>query len=213
MSKRQDVPESVTSHNQPQVLTLPALTYTLTTPLVQKLAPKFCKGTNSTVPRVQHKFWNNLLLAVPLTPRSCTWHLFNAVQHSYTQRWQGRARKEFTIQSAEEIRVSWIIHLEAGQGLGLLPEEAVSFARPLKGSTSELPAALAHCNYESRASTSSVLLLPGRLSWDPGILSCQWWQGAETLILCSASASRVAMSLGSPIESEMEQGTNNKNHR
>lgn len=90
------------------------------------------KCTNNTFPGVQHKFWNNLLLAVPATPRSCRWQLFNAAQHSFTQRWQGTAREEFTIESAEEIRVSWIIHLEAGQGLGLLPEGAAGFARPLK---------------------------------------------------------------------------------
>lgn len=60
--------------------------------------------------------------------------------------------------------------------------------------------ALACCSCKSRASTSSVLLLAGRLSWDPGILSCcsetcQWSQGAEgTLIPCSDSARGVAAS-------------------
>lgn len=113
-------------------LTLPALTYTPTKPLIQKLAPRHCmiwKGTNNTFPRVQPKFWKifHLLCLWLHGLWSCTWQL-----HSYIQRWQGTARQEFTIESAEEIRVSWIIHLEAGQGLGLLPEEATGFAQPLR---------------------------------------------------------------------------------
>lgn len=166
-------------------LTLPALTYTPTRPLIQKLAPKHCmiwKSTNNTFPRVQPKFWNNLSLAVPLTPRAVELHMTIAQLHT-------------ALAGDCETRVyNWICRGNSGKlnypsgswpRAGTTPRRSNGFCSSFeKGSPSELPMALACCSCKSRASTSSVLLLAGRLSWHPGILSCcwetrQWWQGAE----------------------------------